>query len=376
MLLIGAGLMIRSFVRLQGVSPGFNPDRVISMRLGSNSVRSPELERLILQRIAVVPGVKALGAITSIPFTPGDYGWWWIGVEGFTPQPGQEQQVELRAASSDYFRTMGIPLLKGRFLSDHDTLPDAQRVILIDQKFAQHFWPGSDPVGKHVWNERIGHPSRNWREAQNPLTIVGVVGTVKQYGLDVDGRMVLYAPSIGLLPYLVARTSTDPVAVAPAIVREIHSLAPAVSVDEIRTMEDRMNNSLARQRFSTLMLGAFSVFALILAAIGVYGVMSYLVTQSTHDLGVRIALGAQRTSIVSMVVRQGLELAGVGIVAGIIGALALTRVMASLLFGVSATDILTFSVVPLILAMIALFATYLPARRATQVDPIVVLRED
>jgi len=199
---------------------------------------------------------------------------------------------------------------------------------------------------------------------------------VKQYGLDIDGRIVVYRPSPGLLQYQVARTSSDPATAAGAIVRAIHEVDPTIPVYDIRTMQDRMKDSLARQRFSTIMLGAFAVFALILAVVGVYGVVSYLVTQGTHDIGVRMALGAQRSSIVRMVIRQGMELTGAGVIAGLIGAAALTRVMASLLFGVSATDLVTFSAVPVILAAIALLASYLPARRATQVDPVVALREE
>jgi predicted permease len=359
MLLIGAGLLIRSFVRLQSVSPGFNAGHVISMRIGANGQRFQNLG----QRISSLPGLKALGAVTSLPFTS-SVGWGGISVEGFTPQPGQELQVDQRGATIDYFRTMEIPLRKGRFFSDRDTAPNAPQVVVIDEKFAQRFWPHEDAVGKHVWND-----------PKKPMTIVGVVGVVKQYGLDIDGRMVVYRPFLGG-GYLVVRTASDPAAAAGAIVREIHAFDPAILMYDIRTMQDRMNDSLARQRFSAIMLGAFAVFALILAAVGVYGVMSYLVTQSTHDIGVRIALGAQRSSIVRLVVRQGMELAGAGIVAGIIGAAALTRVMASLLFGVSATDIVTFSAVPLILAATALLATYVPARRATRVDPMMALREE
>jgi ABC-type lipoprotein release transport system permease subunit len=236
---------------------------------------------------------------------------------------------------------------------------------LIDEKFAQRFWPDEDPIGKRLWND----PKR-------PLTVVGVVGTVKQYGLDVDGRIVVYRPALGLLSYQVARTASDPAAAAGAIVRAIHALDPTIPVYDIRTMQDRMKDSLARQRFSTMMLGAFAVFALILAIVGVYGVMSHLVTQGTHDIGVRMALGAPRSTIVGLVLRQGMELTAAGIVAGLIGAAVLTRVMASLLFGVSATDIVTFSAVPVILTVIALLASYLPARRATRVDPIVALREE
>jgi predicted permease len=370
MLLIGAGLLVRSFVRLQSVSPGFIPENVISMRLGASGRQFPnrdaavEFYRQFGDRIAAVPGVKVRGAVSSLPFTSA-VGWGSINVEGFTPQPGQELQVDQRAATPDYFRTMEIPLVRGRFFSHFDTLPNAQPVVLIDEKFAQRFWPGEDPVGKHVWND----PKR-------PMTIVGVVGTVKQYGLDIDGRIVVYRPSPGLLSYQVARTASDPAAVAAALVREIHAVDPTIPVYDVRTMEDRMHGSMARQRFSTVMLGAFSVFALLLAAVGVYGVMSYLVTQGTHDIGVRMALGAQRGSILRLVLRQGLELTGAGIVAGLIGAAVLSRVMASLLFGVGATDLVTFSAVPLILAAVAMMATYLPAWRATRVDPVIALREE
>jgi predicted permease len=370
MLLIGAGLLVRSFVRLQSVSPGFNTDNVISMRLGASGRQFPNREaavefyRQFGDRIATVPGVKLRGAVSALPFTS-SVGWGSINVEGFTPQPGQELQVDQRAATADYFRTMEIPLVKGRFFTEFDAMANAQPVVIVDEKFARRFWPDQDPIGKHVW-----------RDPKQPMTIVGVVGTVKQYGLDIDGRIVVYRPSLGLLQYQVARTSSDPAAAAAAIVREIHALDPTIPVYDVRTMRDRMTDSIARQRFSTIMLGAFAVFALILAAVGVYGVMSYLVTQGTHDIGVRMALGAQRGSIVRMVLRQGMGLTGVGIVVGLLGAAVLTRVMESLLFGVGATDLLTFSTVPLILAGVAILACYVPARRATLVDPIVALREE
>jgi predicted permease len=370
MLLIAAGLLVRSFVRLQNVSPGFNAENVISMRLGASGRQFPnreaavELYRQFGARIASVPGVISRGGVSALPFTS-SVGWGSIQVEGFTPQPGQELQVDQRAATADYFKTMQIPLVKGRYFAELDTLPTAQPVVIVDEKFAQRFWPDTDPIGKQVWND----PKR-------PQTIVGVVGTVKQYGLDIDGRIVVYRPSAGQVSYQVARTSSDPAAVAAAIVREIHAVDPTIPVYDVRTMTDRMRDSMARQRFSTIMLGAFAAFAMILAAVGVYGVMSYLVTQGTHDIGVRMALGAQRSSILRLVMRQGLELTGAGIVVGAIGAAALTRVMASLLFGVSATDFATFSAVPVILTGVALLATYVPAWRATRVDPVVALREE
>jgi predicted permease len=368
MLLIGAGLLIRSFARLQAVPPGFNPDHVISMRLGSagrrfeNENAAIQFYKQLLDRVGSVPGVLVRGSASNLPFTSA-VGWGGISVEGFPPQPGQEIQADFRNASTDYFRTMEIPLLRGRFFDDHDLEPGAQQVVLIDDKFAQRFWPKEDPIGKHVWFD-----------PKKPLTIAGVVGTVKQYGLDAETKIVVYVPGSG--SYIVARTSSDPAAVASAVVKEIHNADRSIPVFEIRTMQDRMSDSMARQRFSTIMLGAFSVFALILAAIGVYGVMSYLVTQSRHDIGLRIALGAQRGRILWLVVRQGMELALAGIVLGIGGAFALTRLMSSLLFRVSAVDVLTFSTVPLMLAAVALAATYVPAYRATQVDPMMVLREE
>jgi predicted permease len=370
MLLTGAGLLIKSFIRLQSVSPGFTPDNVISMRLGASGRQFPNREaafeffRQVGDRIAGLPGVKARGGVSALPFTS-SVGWGSINVEGWTPQPGQELQVDQRAATPDYFRAMEIPLVRGRFFADFDAMPNAQPVAIVDEKFAQRFWPNEDPIGKQVWND----PKRK-------LAIVGVVGTVKQYGLDVDGRIVVYRPALNLLTYQVARTSSDPAAAAAAIVREIHALDPTIPIVDVRTMTDRMSDSMARQRFAAIMLGAFALFALILAAVGVYGVMSYLVSQGTHDIGVRMALGAQRGSIVWMVVRQAMELTGAGIVAGLFGAALLTRVMSTLLFGVSATDIVIFSTVPFILATIALLASYLPARRATHVDPVVALRDE
>jgi predicted permease len=275
--------------------------------------------------------------------------------------------VDLRIASTDYFRTMGIPLVQGRFFSDHDRA-DSQQVAIIDEKFARRFWPNGDAVGKHLWFD-----------PKKPITIAGVVGVVKQYGLDNEGKIAVYFPEQQHADngsYLVAHTSSDPASLAGAIAGEIHAVDPGVVVYDVRTMQDRVYDSLARQRFAATMLGAFAAFALLLAAVGVYGVMSYLVSQSTHDIGVRMALGAQPAHILRLITRQGMELAGLGIAGGLIGAVALTRVMAGLLFGVSSTDALTFSAVALILALVALVATVIPARRAIGVDPLVALREE
>jgi putative ABC transport system permease protein len=294
-------------------------------------------------------------------------GWARINVEGYTPPPGQELQADVRVASTDYFRAMDIPLLKGRFFDEHDT-KDSRQMAIIDEKFAQRFWPHDNPIGKHLWFD-----------PKKPFTIAGVVGMVKQYGLDSDAKIAVYFPHLqypdrGM--YLVVRTASDPGGLTGAIVREIHAVDPNAVVYQVRTMHDRLHDSLARQRFSTLMLGGFAAFALLLAAVGVYGVMSYLVSQSTHDIGVRVALGAQPGNILGLVVRQGMELAAIGIAGGLIGALVLTRAMTSLLFGVTATDAVTFSSVALILGVVAFATTVIPARRATNVDPMVALREE
>ena len=369
MLLIGAGLLLRSFVRLQNVSPGFDPSGVVSMRLGSSTRQFADRDASVAyyrpfgEAIAAVPGVTSRGAVSALPFTS-SVGWGSINVEGWTPEPGQELQVDQRGATPQYFQTMRIPVLQGRSFEDADLASTAESVVLIDEKFAQRFWPNGDAIGKHLWSD----PARKSR-------IIGVVGVVKQYGLNIEGRIVLYRPTVNT-QWHVVRTASNPLTVAREVVRKIHELDPTITVVDIQPMTDRMNGSMARQRFSTMMLGSFALFALVLAVVGVYGVMSHLVTQGAHDIGIRMALGAERSRILGMVLRQGMELAGAGVALGLVGAVLLTRVMASLLFGVSATDIATFSAVPLILIATAALATYIPAVRATRVDPVTALRDE
>ncbi len=371
-LLIGAGLLVRSFVRLQSVAPGFTTNHVVTMQMAANDPRYRDdkalvnLYREIEDRVAHLPGVIAEGEVSALPLT-GSVGWGGIHVEGYTPPPGQELQVDLRGASANYFRAMEIPLVAGRFFTEHDTA-DMPSVVIIDQKFAQRFWPNGDVVGKHLWFD-----------PKKPITVVGVVGVVKQYGLETDGKIATYfAPAQGpsTAMYIAARTASDAAGLPAAIASEIHAVDPSVAVYDVRTMQERMYNSLARQRFASTMLAAFAGFAMLLAAVGLYGVMSYLVTQNTHDIGVLMALGAQSADIVRLVLRQGMELAGTGIVAGLLGAVALTRVMASLLFGVSARDAVTFGAVPVLLAVVAFAATVIPAWRTARVDPVVALREE
>ena len=227
-----------------------------------------------------------------------------IHVEGYNPPPGQQLQVDIRPASTDYFRAMQIPLVAGRYFSQHDT-PDMPQTTVIDKKFAQRFWPNNDAIGKHLWFD-----------PKKPITIVGVVGVVKQYGLETDGKIATYFPQQQQPDqgsFLVVRSSSDDAGLSAAIIREVHAVDPAVVVYGFRTMQDRLHDSLARQRFSTTMLAAFAGFALLLAAVGLYGVMSYLVTQSTHDIGILHALGARPENIIGLVVRQGMQLTVIGI---------------------------------------------------------------
>ena len=368
MLLIGAGLLIRSFVRLGAVPPGFNPDRVLTMQVVVSGPKyrkqgaMGQFYKAVEDRVSNLPTVRSVGFASPLPLT-GEVGWGHINVEGYVEAPGQELQVDMRGASANYFRTLEIPLRKGRFFTLQDMQPDAPQVAIVDDKFAERFWPHEDPIGKKLWFD-----------AKKPFQIAGVVGSVKQYGLDTDGKIVVYFPQPS--EYMALKTASDPAGVTGAAIREVHAVDPDAVVYDIRTMQDRVYESMARQRFASVMLGAFAAFALLLAAIGIYGVMSYLVAQSTHDIGVRVALGARPGNILGLVIRQGMELAAAGIVVGLAGAVALTRVMASLLFGVSATDTLTFGAVAVLLAVVAFTAAAIPARRATGVDPMVALREE
>jgi predicted permease len=377
MLLVGAGLLVRSFSHLQNVPPGFNPDHVISMLVSADGPKYREDKPVIRfyqdvsDRIRNLPGVISVGAAGELPLTS-SISWGGMTVEGYTPSSNEpELQVDQREADENYFQTMKIPLISGRFFSQTDT-DTSQKVVLIDEKMSKRFWPHGDAIGKRI------HPGGPVRGSKNPWhTIVGVVGIVKQYGLDLDTRMVVYYPAtqnVSNAMYIVARTSSDPSAMAGSIINEIHAVDSNVVAYDVSTMDARVSRSLARQRFSMDMLGAFAGFALILAAVGVYGVMSYLVTQGTRDIGVRIALGAQQGDILRLVIKQGMTLTFIGIVAGLAGAAALSRVMGSLLFGVGSTDFVTFASVAILLTLIAFAACYIPARRAMRVDPLVALR--
>jgi predicted permease len=372
MLLVGAGLLIRSFGRLQEVQPGFNPDHVLSMQLGRTSnpeLADPKARQRTYQRVYAqlreLPGVRDVAGTGVLPFTP-SVGWGGIDVEGYMPGPEQgELQVDHRNVSPHYFETMEVPILQGRSFTEQDTADNAARTVMIDEKMAKRFFPKGDAVGKHVWFD-----------PKEKFTIIGVVRIVKQYGLAADTKMVTYFPAAGFGGYLVVRTKNAPENMAAAVVSTIHAVDPYIPVYDVHTMPDRVHSSLARERFATSMMSAFALFAMILAAVGVFGALSYMVTQGLHDIGVRVALGASQRDILGLVIVRGMELAGVGIGLGVMGALALTRAMSALLFGVGAHDIPTFLAAPAFLLAVALVACYLPARRATGISPMVALRDE
>jgi predicted permease len=375
-LLVGAGLLIRSFVALQKVNPGFSAQNLLTLRLSTAGpgYSKPDSRAAffgqVWERLEKLPGVQSAGGVSVLPLGPG-VSWGSIWVEGYTPAPGENDiQSDQRIASPDYFRTMQIPLIKGRAFDGHDS-KDSQKVAIIDESFARRYWPGEDPIGKRL---KRGGPGSEapW------LTVVGVAGQVKQYSLDADSpRIAFYTPHSqepSSQMYIVVRAASNPETLVGAVTAEIRAMDPDLPVYNVATMQGRMSDSLARRQFSTLLLGLFAALALVLAAVGIYGVMAYSVNQRTHEIGIRIAIGAQSSDVLRLVIWQGLTLALMGVGAGLAAAFLLTRMMRSLLYGVSATDPATFAVISLILMAVALAASALPARRAAKVDPMVTLR--
>ncbi len=374
-LLIGAGLMARSFLRLQDVNPGFNAERVLTVGLFLPATKYKEGPQVVafykelLSKTESLPGVVSAGAIDTLPL---DVGGNVLGfaIEGRPPQqPGDDTpDAEHRVVSTDYFHTMGIPLLRGRLFEEQDG-PNAPQSIVINETMAKRYFPAEDPIGKRI---NLGDPqSTPW------LTIVGIVRDTRHEALSEEPYSQMYAVhtqaprrSLGL----VVRTSGDPMSLVSAIRSRIADMDRDLPLSNMRTMDQILSESIQRPRFNMLLITIFAVVAMVLASVGIYGVISYSVSQRTHEIGVRIALGAQPRDIFKMVVGQGLKLAITGVGAGLVAAFALTRVMVSLLYGVQATDPLTFAAISAVLTSIVIMASYIPARRATKVDPMVSLR--
>ncbi len=374
-LLIGAGLLIRSFSRLRDVPPGFDPGGVLTFELSLAGPQYPNGPAVLnayenlWQRLQAVPGVEYAGGITSLPLS-GYMAWGPITVEGYTPPGGDDFiNADQRVVGGRYFEAMKIPLRSGRYFSEADRA-DAPRVVIIDEYLADQYWPGQDAVGKRLRLGPISSGTNDW------MTVVGVVGRVKQYGLDADGRIAMYLAQTQFNTrslYVTVRSTRPPETIAPAVRTALQAVDRDLPMYRARSMDERVDAALARPRFAMTLLTIFAGFALVLAAIGTYGVMSCIVSQGTRDIGIRVALGASQRSILGMVLRQGSVLAASGLASGLAGAWALTRFMQSLLFGVSDTDRLTFAAVGLLLAMVAIVAILIPAARAARIDPLVAL---
>jgi predicted permease len=372
-LLIGAGLLVRSYQHVQNANPGFNTRDVVSLRLSVPAARYPnaaavtDFYQRLGERVRALPGVEAAATTYLLPLSSNAYGWGPIAIDGYVPKIPQELIISnLGMVSPDYFRVLSIPLVKGRHFDERDK-KGAQEVCIVDENLANRFWPDEDPIGKRVQRSN-GTP---WR------TVVGVVRYEKEVTLEEEPPIRVYFP-IDQNPagtrYLIARADSDSAQLTASITEVIRDLDPELPVYDVYSMDQRLHDSLARRRFSAFLLGLFAVFALVLAAIGIYGVISYWVNQRTHEIGIRMALGAGQGKILHLVLKQALVMVSIGIGLGLAGAALLTRVISSLLFGIGATDGLTFLTISLLLGFIALMASYFPARRATKVDPIVALR--
>ena len=374
-LLIGAGLLIKSIWRLRTIDPGFNPENLLTMRIELPESRYKEIPKQIqfreraLEAVNAIPGAQA-AMISELPMTENLMHNFVI--DGRPPlAPGEEPELETRTVAGDYFRVMRIPVLQGRDFTDQDRA-DTLPVGLVNESFVHEYFPDENPIGARIAWARAN--PRKW------MTIVGVVGDVKFYGLNLPELPAFYNTfeqqdqPWKRWTYLAVRTDGNPEALAGQVKNQIWSVDKQLPMTRLRTMTDVMAASLAAQRFNMTLMGIFAGIALVLAAIGIYGVISYSVTQRTHEIGIRMALGAETGDVLRIVLRQGLQLAGVGVAVGIGAAFALTRVMSSLLFGVSATDPVIFAGISIILTGVALGAAFIPARRATKVDPMIALR--
>jgi putative ABC transport system permease protein len=381
-LLIGAGLLLKTFIRLQRAEPGFNPDGVLTFNLQLPGSKYSDWRQVssfytrILDRIKSLPGVQSADAASFLPLESG----WRLkfSIAGRPPaEPGEEPIAQHRPISKGYFQTMRIPLIEGRELTERDNV-DAPGVIVINQALAHRYWPDEDPIGKRIVStvRSIGPLGRVMPKALD-FEVVGVVGNEKNNGLNAAAEPAIYF-SHDQFAYrsmsVMVRSSSNPMSLLGAIQNEVWAMDNSLPVSEVKTANQILANSVAQPRFSVLLLGIFAALALILAAVGIYGVMSYSITQRTREIGIRMALGAQSSDVLRMVLGEGFKFAFAGIGIGLVGAFLLTRFLTSLLYGVSAADPITYAGVSAILAAVALVACYIPARRATKVDPLVALR--
>jgi len=373
-LLVGSGLMIESFANLRGLNPGFRADHVLTMRLEvpdtkyGNFARRTQFFQNVLERVRAIPGVKVAGFTSALPLT------FKGGTSLFTPEhvvlpPGLSNDANNRVVSPGYFEAMRIPLRGGRLIDEHDG-PQAAPVVLINETMARKFWQGQDPLGRRMQL----HADGPW------FQIVGIVADVHQMGLNEAPRQEMYFPywqaeKNWFTPRdLAIRTAGDPMALVASVKNAIASIDRDQPISDIKPMDQWLDEEVASRQIQTTLLGSFAALALILACVGIYGVLAYVVTQRTQEIGLRVALGADSSSIFRAVARQGMSLAGIGIALGVAASLALSSVLQSLLFDVKPTDPLTYLSASAVFAVVALLACYIPARRAAKVDPLVALR--
>ncbi|MBS1813070.1 MAG: ABC transporter permease [Acidobacteria bacterium] len=376
-LLVGAGLLMRSFWKLQQTDHGFNPERVLTASLSlpgaryGDNAKAAAFHQQLLNRIAALPSVQSVGLTSDLPWTGYDENAG-FNIEGKTFPPNQGPGGRYHYASDEYFRTIGVPLIAGRFFSAEDR-PETPAVVLINQRMAEQYWAGESAVGKR-FTFSSNPKEKDW------YTIVGVVGDVKDFPHSTTAVPAFYwatsqKPPVGARDVILAiRTQGDPLQLVEAVRNEVRLLDKDLPLADVKTLETLASAAVASQRFTLWLVGGFAVLALTLATIGIYSVLSYLVAQRTHEIGIRMALGARRLDVQRLVIGQGMKLATVGVSLGLLASFGLTRLMQKLLFGVSASDPLTFSVIALLLLGVALLACFIPARRATKVDPMIALR--
>jgi putative ABC transport system permease protein len=374
-LLAGAGLLGRSFWRLLSVDTGIHAERVLTARVSLPNARYEEPERRVVfndelfRRVDALPGVSAVGSVGWLPMT-GDK-----SATGFTvvgrpaPEPGKEPGADVRSVGGDYFRVLGVPLVRGRLFTGADGAA-APRVFVVNQAFVREHFPGEDPIGRRVAVQWDGEPVGE---------IVGVVGDERESGPASEAAPAIYfwhAQDPWNSFTLLARTSGEPAALSAAVAREVRAVDPLLPVDAVRPMTSVVSDVVARPRLNAVLLGAFSTAALLLAALGIYGVIAYAVSQRTREIGVRVALGATPRDVLRLVVGQGVRMTATGLGVGLLVSLAATRLMRSMLFGVEPSDPLTLAAVLAVLGAVALLASYLPARRAARTDPLQALRAE
>ncbi|MGI9182063.1 MAG: ABC transporter permease, partial [Longimicrobiaceae bacterium] len=375
-LLVGAGLLGRSLQRLLEVDPGMRTEQVLTMRmsLAGTTYQEDAAKRNfmgdLLPRLEALPGARSAGGVMHLPLTGHSLGHSFYRADRPRPLPEEELSTDIRVVAGDYFRTLGIPLLGGRAFDARDN-ENAPALFAVNEQLARQYFPGEDPLGKQI--------SFEWFDDQITGEIVAVVGSVRESGLTAEPAPAIYRP-YAQMPSpqmtMVIRSQGEPLALAAAATAAVRQIDPNQPVAEIRTLEQVVSDTVARPRLNLYLLGGFAGVALLLAALGLYCIVSYSVTQRSHEIGVRVALGAKRGDVLQLILRQGMALTGLGLVLGLGVALAATRVMASLLFGIGATDPVTLAGVSGFLALVALLASYLPARRAARVDPVVTLRAE